>query len=274
MEEHRNSGGGGGGESQRSSLHSTFTHTANALASLYKQSLVAERDARESGARTAYHSVMQWAARVARTGRQVSVADVISMCASELGKMPQPNNPTTTVATSTTQPQQQAQQGNANSNNNHNHNSSKTVNNNSCSDRTVQRTANNNSKSSAPQQQQQRGCDMSLDSPSASGTCTTVTTTQALATATNMAYIARDEGLVSDIKKLNVNPRKRQRVEISEAFVRACRSVDNAAFLLNDLPSFHHRKESSLFQPSANNLNERTKNSKGHHHQHDKIRKK
>lgn len=36
----------------------------------------------------------------------------------------------------------------------------------------------------------------------------------------------RDDGLVSDIRKLHVNPRKRQRIDISDTFISACRRGD------------------------------------------------
>ena len=37
-----------------------------------------------------------------------------------------------------------------------------------------------------------------------------------------VAYIATDDMLVRDINRLNVNPRKRQRVDISDSFLNAC----------------------------------------------------
>ncbi|CAN8061558.1 unnamed protein product [Agarophyton chilense] len=46
--------------------------------------------------------------------------------------------------------------------------------------------------------------------------------------APTVSYVPRDDALVSDIKKLHVNPRKRQRVDISDAFIRACRNQEDS----------------------------------------------
>lgn len=48
------------------------------------------------------------------------------------------------------------------------------------------------------------------------------------------AYATRDDGLASGIRKLNVNPRKRQRVDISDTFVRACRTENGNFVFPND----------------------------------------
>ncbi|KAI0565026.1 hypothetical protein FGB62_22g535 [Gracilaria domingensis] len=45
-----------------------------------------------------------------------------------------------------------------------------------------------------------------------------------------VAYVPRDDALVSDIKKLHVNPRKRQRVDLSDAFIRACDEENSFVF--------------------------------------------
>lgn len=187
----------------RGALHTSFTHTANALASMYKQSLMAEREARDAGARSAYQNVMQWAARKPRTNGMIAVADIISFCAAEITKMPQPTsslisthalpgttNSTVIVQNSTERPSTR---------NNHSNN------------------ANNSHRNSA---------DMLLDvSPNSTQSQQQFLHNQDHG---NVAYISRDEGLVSEIKKLNVNPRKRQRIELNEAFLRACGTVDNA----------------------------------------------
>lgn len=50
--------------------------------------------------------------------------------------------------------------------------------------------------------------------------------------------VSKDEALVSDIKKLHVNPRKRQRVDISDAFIRACTNADNGSIVVSGDQAF------------------------------------
>lgn len=206
------------GNMPRSVLHTSFTHTANALASLYKQALMAERDARDTGARSAYQNIMQWAARRSRNGGSISVADLISLCAAELTKIPPPTTPTIFGQPPSSSSFLQSSNEKTNTRN------SNLVNNNNSTFRSSSDMILDSSTNSI-QQQPHHPQENSV-----------------------IPYIARDEGLVSDIKKLNVNPRKRQRIEISEAFMRACGSVDNAGFLFSD--EYGHSRRSPERSPS------------------------
>lgn len=191
----------------RGALHTSFTHTANALASMYKQSLSAEREARDAGARSAYQNMMQWAARKPRKEGMIPVADIISFCATEITKMPQPSS---SLISSHSLP------GATNS----------TV----IAQNPTERPSTRNNQSFNTNSLQRNSADMLLD-PSSNPVQSQQHYNQ---DHSNVAYIARDESLVSEIKKLNVNPRKRQRIELSEAFLRACGTVDNPSFLFSD----------------------------------------
>lgn len=179
----------------RSALYQPFINTANALASLYKQAATLERDGRDAGSRTAYQNIMQWAARKRLAGEAISPGDVISLCASELASLPQP-----TLSSNPTLPP---------------------VSSNTTSSRHALNAPSSGALNNPPAS---HVSDMVLDSPGNSAQVTVPPT----------AYIPRDDGLVSDIRKLNVNSRKRQRVEITEAFKDAFGGVDNASFLFAD----------------------------------------
>lgn len=156
--------------SNRNALRQPFIDTANALASLYKQSVAAERDARDAGSRMAYQRIIQWAAKKSRSGEPLSAADVVSFCATELAQLP--NNPPSSDRTTNSPPQ------------------------------------------SSPPISTSQARNQDSEMPNCN--------------APPVAYVARDDALVSDIKKLHVNPRKRQRVDISDAFIRACSGEENA----------------------------------------------
>lgn len=117
--------------------------------------------------------------------------------------------------------------------------------------------------------------------------------------APTVAYIARDDALVSDIRKLNVNPRKRQRVDISDTFITACRNNEslifatdnpylldstedsNATFRLqtesNDISTSRRdsARENSLFSSQHSDFHTSTRKSKNVKAQlYDKLRRK
>lgn len=184
----------------RSLLYQPFINTANALTSLYKQAAILERDGRDAGLRSAYQHIMQWAARKGRAGESISAADVISLCAGELASLPQPTQSSTATLTPAVS--------------------------NTPASRTV---SNPTPPASLTNHPPPHATDMVLDS---SGISPQVSVPPS-------AYIPRDDGLISDIRKLNVNPRKRQRIEITEAFKSAFRTLDNAPFLLSDDCAFN-----------------------------------
>lgn len=163
--------------SARINLRQPFIDTANALASLYKQALAAERDSRDVGSRSAYQHIIQWAARKSRSNEQVSAADVISFCSSEL------------VLLSNNQPP---------------------------TERPLHVPQNN----SPPNPTSQPSPDAEM----------------AQSETTPVSYVARYDALASDIKKLHVNPRKRQRVEFSDTFIRACREENEFTFTSEHSP--------------------------------------
>lgn len=189
----------------RTALRQPFIDTANALASLYKQAVSAERDARDAGSRAAYMHIMQWAARKSRANERLTPAEIISFCAAELAEI-QATHPAPPPAT-------------------------------------VDRTLHSQSVSAPGQTQQQLVMQVSRQSQGApdlqgkgdaggEGNSVLLPSAhfQPQQQVPAMAYVAKDDPLVSDIKKLQVNPRKRQRVDISDTFVSACRDNDSLIF--------------------------------------------
>lgn len=176
----------------RSTLRQPFIDTANALASLYKQAAIAERDARDAGSRAAYMRIMQWAARKSRQTEPVSAADVIQFCTAELAEIP---SQSTSIAAAQTPPPS--------------HDVASPV-------------------PAAPALS--RPAPAPLTPPASAQPHPAYPN----ANAQMHAQFSRDDHLVSDIRKLNVNPRKRQRVDISDTFVRACRGSANDPIMLSD----------------------------------------
>jgi hypothetical protein len=76
------------GSAPPSSLRQPFIATANALAELYKRAGLAEREARETGGRTAYLDVLEWAARRSSAGELVTAQDVVAFATQRLADHP------------------------------------------------------------------------------------------------------------------------------------------------------------------------------------------
>lgn len=159
----------------RSALRQPFIDTANALASLYKKAVSAEREARDAGERAAYMRIMEWAARKSRASERITPAELMNFCSSELATLPPP-----VPVSARTGPE-------------------------------VRDTEPNGSPVQSPPAQQ-------------------VVPPQPMPP---VAYVTRDDNLVSDIRKLHVNPRKRQRVDISDTFVSACQGVDSGSLIMS-----------------------------------------
>lgn len=168
----------------KSSLRKPFITTANALANLYKTAAAAEKEARDAGARAAYMHVLQWAARKSRRSEALSSADVISMCGSELAKLPHPSP----------------------ARDDESHSPSVVV-------------GVGSAAAAAPP-------------PPRPPAAAPVEGRRASAhrTVSPDAGAMRDDPLVSDIRKMGLNPRKRPRIAISETFIRACEDSGNAMF--------------------------------------------
>lgn len=152
----------------KSAVGPSFITAANALANLYKKAATLEKEARDAGARSAFMSVMQWAAVKSRGNEKITTAEVIALCSSELVKIPASSNPTRhddadMVAPVLIRP--------------------------------------------TPHEPRQRTSFQQNNQQSGSG----------------------GDTLVSDIRKLAVNPRKRQRISISETFIRACEGSGNSS---------------------------------------------
>lgn len=198
----------------RTALRQPFIDTANALASLYKKAVSAERDARDAGSRAAYMQIMQWAARKSHAGERISPAEIINFCTGELAEI-QANLPVSAPAT-------------------------------------VDRALHSQSVSAPRQTQQQLVTQVSRQSQGppdlqgkgdadgpGNGVLLPSTQFQPQQQVQTVAYVARDDPLVSDIKKLHVNPRKRQRVDISDNFLSACRDNDNLIFSSGNSYAIH-----------------------------------
>lgn len=67
-----------------SSLRRPFATTANALTTLYKTAVTAERDARAAGERAAYLSMLEWAARRSTAGMTVGAGDLAQFASERL----------------------------------------------------------------------------------------------------------------------------------------------------------------------------------------------
>ncbi len=149
----------------KSAVGPSFISAANALANLYKKAATVEKEARDSGARSAYMSVMQWAAVKSRRNEKITTAEVIALCSSELVKIP----------------------------------------------------------AAAPSRQED------VDQlPSSLARPSPLESRQRTAFQQNpLQGGSGGDALVSDIRKLAVNPRKRQRISISETFIRACEDSGN-----------------------------------------------
>lgn len=158
----------------RSTLRQPFIHTANALASLYKQASLAEQQARQSGSSAAYRAVMQWAACA---DLPLTPARLIAFCASELAD----------ASPDAVQPQ-------------------------------IVPVVKEEPEVPKPP-----------------------------------PCVARDEALVSDINRMYVNPKKRQRVEISDTFIRAYGEAQSFAFPVDhqeggdDYPSNRRVKTKTVY---------------------------
>lgn len=181
----------------RPGLRQPFIETANALAGLYKQAVSAERDARDAGSRAAYMRLMQWAARKSRTGDRVTPMDIVNFCATELAQLQAPP-PERAPPERSHAPPLPASQGHA---------------------------------AVAAKLAQGEKAEEAAGNPNANANANAPPVPKF--DAPPVAFVAKDEALVSDIKKLNVNPRKRQRVDISDTFVRACRSNNSLIFADN-----------------------------------------
>lgn len=202
--------------SSRSGLYQPFLNAANALASLYKQAMTLEKEGRDSGLRLAYQHIMQWAARKSRSGDQITAAELITLCAKELANLPPPSTTTSTAMTP-------LMTGAATS--------SRNVPN------VISGLITNGNQGNG------QGSDMVPEQPGGSAEVA------APGTQTTPAYVARDDGLISDIHKLNVNPRKRQRVDINEAFTSAFRSMGNPYFSFLDDCNFRQRSPEQTSSP-------------------------
>eukprot|EP00177_Eucheuma_denticulatum_P002471 GFKZ01004440.1.p1 GENE.GFKZ01004440.1~~GFKZ01004440.1.p1 ORF type:complete len:279 (-),score=38.65 GFKZ01004440.1:528-1364(-) len=190
----------------RTSLRQPFIDTANALAFLYKQSMQAEREARDAGSRAAYMHIMQWAARKSRSNQPISAADVINFCTQELAQLPSHSPPTDNrLSHHSNQPASPPHDPHSIQQQLPSHNSVMHV--------------ENVSVEVADNQQHQAPAVIADNQQNQAPAAQTTPTAP-------VAWVARDDGLVSDIRKLNVNPRKRQRVDISDTFISACRRGD------------------------------------------------
>lgn len=225
------------GEQGRSALRQPFITTANALASLYKQAAVAERDARDAGTRAAYMHVMQWAAGKARAGEALTVAQVINFCGAEMSNMPPPRDDSVVTAVplaarwdATERAAAQETQGD------------------------VERISPPGRTSCGGLAGGGGGCgadsgDGGVGDSGGGGvgvSCAGALTVRVEDSGHGHAYIARDDRLLQDIRKLDVNPRKRQRIDISDTFMRACEDAGNENVLME------HGYKSQSLSPQQN----------------------
>lgn len=162
-----------------SALRHHFIATANQLAKLYSSAAASESSAREAGERQAFLSMMEWAAKRRRTGEPVDAQAVLEFASERLGDIASRAQPPA---------------GNM--------------------------VVSGGGGFDGRTDRQGSALPSGSSNPTSGGTCTMSTmASNACANDTNGIPGNGGDSLASGIRKLQVNPRKRQRIDAGDMFL-------------------------------------------------------